>query len=44
MNEELETLRAAAIEQDRCFSKGRLRDEFRMKPKPGIELAGMEGS
>ena len=37
MNEELETLRAAAIEQDRCFSKGRLRDEFRMKPKPGIE-------
>ena len=37
MNEELETLRAAAIEQDRCFSKGRLRDEFRMKPKPGVE-------
>lgn len=27
----------AAIEQDRCFSKGRLRDDFRMKPKPGVE-------
>ena len=27
----------AAIEQDRCFSKGRLRDEFRMKPKLGVE-------
>lgn len=37
MNKELEILRATAIEQDRCFSKGRLRDEFRMKPKPGAE-------
>ena len=37
MNKELDTLRAAAIEQDRCFSKGRLRDEFRMKPKFGVE-------
>jgi DNA polymerase III epsilon subunit-like protein len=37
MNEDLDTLRMAAIEQDRCFSKGRLRDDFRMKPKPGVE-------
>ncbi len=25
------------MKADRCFSKGRLRDEFRMKPKPGVE-------
>ena len=37
MNKELDKLRAAAIEQDRCFSKGRLRDEFRMRPKLGAE-------
>ncbi|MDS9914977.1 3'-5' exonuclease [Pseudomonas aeruginosa] len=33
--EHLEVTRAAAVEADKCFSKGRLRDEFRMKPKPG---------
>lgn len=31
------TRRAQAIAEDRCFSKGRLRDEFRMKPAPGAE-------
>ncbi|MEQ1965604.1 3'-5' exonuclease [Xenorhabdus nematophila] len=36
-DEELELARADAIKDDRCFSKGRLRDEFRMKPKPGVE-------
>lgn len=35
--EELEAARAEAIEKDQCFSKGRLRDEFRMKPKPDAE-------
>ncbi len=33
-DEELELARAEAMKADRCFSKGRLRDEFRMKPKP----------
>ncbi|EHV75104.1 hypothetical protein ECDEC6E_1876 [Escherichia coli DEC6E] len=28
-NDELVTRRAQAIAEDRCFSKGRLRDEFR---------------
>lgn len=36
-NDELATRRAQAIAEDRCFSKGRLRDEFRMKPAPGTE-------
>ncbi len=36
-DEELELARAEAMKADRCFSKGRLRDEFRMKPKPGVE-------
>ncbi|EFB6224642.1 3'-5' exonuclease, partial [Escherichia coli] len=36
-NDELATRRAQAIAEDRCFSKGRLRDEFRMKPAPGAE-------
>ncbi len=36
-NDELATRRAQAIAEDRCFSKGRLRDEFRMKPAPGVE-------
>lgn len=36
-NDELVTRRAQAIAEDRCFSKGRLRDEFRMKPAPGAE-------
>ena len=31
----LEAARNEAIAADKCFSKGRLRDEFRMKPKPG---------
>ena len=31
-NDELATRRAQAIAEDRCFSKGRLRDESRMKP------------
>ena len=35
--DELEAARAEAIKKDQCFSKGRLRDEFRMKPKPGAE-------
>ncbi|WP_455233662.1 3'-5' exonuclease [Geopseudomonas aromaticivorans] len=35
--EELEAARAAAIAAGRCFSKTRLRDEFRMKPRPGVE-------
>lgn len=30
----LQKAREEAIAADRCFSKGRLRDEFRMKPKP----------
>ncbi|EJG1004475.1 MULTISPECIES: 3'-5' exonuclease [Vibrio] len=34
---ELEAARTEAIKKDQCFSKGRLRDEFRMKPKPGAE-------
>ncbi|WP_050928087.1 hypothetical protein [Vibrio anguillarum] len=34
---ELEATRAEAIKKDLCFSKGRLRDEFRMKPKPDAE-------
>lgn len=37
-NDELVTRRAQAIAEDRCFSKGRLRDEFRMKPAPGALL------
>ncbi|MFK3810854.1 3'-5' exonuclease, partial [Escherichia coli] len=36
-NDELATRRAQAIAENRCFSKGRLRDEFRMKPAPGAE-------
>ncbi len=36
-NDELATRRAEAIAGDRCFTKGRLRDEFRMKPAPGAE-------
>lgn len=35
--DELEAARAEAIEKNQCFSKGRLRDEFRMKPKPDAE-------
>lgn len=34
-NTDLTAAREAAIAADKCFSKGRLRDEFRMKPKPG---------
>lgn len=36
-NDELVTKHAQAIAEDRCFSKGRLCDEFRMKPAPGAE-------
>ncbi|WP_436883053.1 3'-5' exonuclease [Enterobacter asburiae] len=36
-NDDLAALRAAAIAEDSCFTKGRLRDEFRMKPAPGTE-------
>lgn len=36
-NDELAARRAAALAQDSCFTKGRLRDEFRMKPAPGAE-------
>lgn len=36
-NDELKAARAEAIEKNQCFSKGRLRDEFRMKPKPDAE-------
>ncbi|GCV06350.1 exonuclease [Escherichia coli] len=34
-NDELATRRAQAIAEDRCFPKGRLRDEFRKNPTPG---------
>lgn len=34
---QIEQARAAAIKENKCFSKGRLRDEFRMKPKPNAE-------
>lgn len=36
-DDELKARRAAALAEDRCFSRGRLRDEFRMKPAPGAE-------
>lgn len=36
-NDELAARRAGAIAEDSCFTKGRLRDEFRMKPAPGAE-------
>jgi len=36
-NEDLETHRATAIEADKIYSKSRLRDEFRLKPKPEAE-------
>lgn len=32
---ELEQRRSDAAGQDKCYSKARLRDEFRMKPRPG---------
>lgn len=42
-NDELATRRAQAIAEDRCFSKGRLRDEFRMKPAPVLSrLSGIK--
>jgi DNA polymerase-3 subunit epsilon len=34
--EALEAARSEAMAADRCFSKGRLRDEFRMKPRPDV--------
>lgn len=36
-DDDLKARRAAALAEDRCFSRGRLRDEFRMKPAPGAE-------
>ncbi len=42
-NDELATRRAQAIAEDRCFSKERLRDEFRMKPAPVLSrLSGIK--
>ncbi len=42
-NDELVTRRAQEIAEDRCFSKGRLRDEFRMKPAPVLsQLSGIK--
>ncbi|EMM4591268.1 hypothetical protein WAR18_003405 [Salmonella enterica] len=40
-DDELKARRAAALAEDRCFSRGRLRDEFRMKPSPGAEPVRM---
>lgn len=37
MDDNLDELRQEAIGADRCFSKSRLKDEFRMKPKPDAE-------
>lgn len=34
-DEDLKARRQAAIEADKCFTSGRLRDEFRMKPASG---------
>ncbi|HHQ7236719.1 TPA: exonuclease domain-containing protein [Salmonella enterica subsp. diarizonae] len=36
-DDDLKARRAAALAGDKCFSQGRLRDEFRMKPAPGAE-------
>ena len=36
-DEELKNRIAAAIKEDRCFTTGRLREEFRMKPAPGVQ-------
>ncbi|OIN22116.1 3'-5' exonuclease [Salmonella enterica] len=40
-DDDLKARRAAALAEDRCFSRGRLRDEFRMKPAPGAEPVRM---
>ncbi|AXD74651.1 hypothetical protein E2Q21_21665 [Salmonella enterica subsp. enterica serovar Java] len=40
-DDELKARRAAALAEDRCYSRGRLRDEFRMKPSPGAEPVRM---
>lgn len=34
-NDDLKDRRNAAMAENKCFTKGRLRDEFRMKPAPG---------
>lgn len=36
-NNDLNSRRNAALLEDKCFTKGRLRDEFRMKPAPDAE-------
>lgn len=38
-NDELAARCVAEIAEDSCFTKGRLRDEFRMKPVPGLRLS-----
>ncbi|MEY5370904.1 3'-5' exonuclease, partial [Salmonella enterica subsp. enterica serovar Corvallis] len=35
-DDDLNARRAAALTGDKCFSQGRLRDEFLMKPAPGV--------
>lgn len=40
-DDDLKARRAAALAEDRCFSRGPLRDEFRMKPAPGAEPVRM---
>ena len=37
----LEEKRAKALAEDRCFSLGRLREEYRMKPGPGVQPVKM---
>ncbi|HBM3184921.1 TPA: 3'-5' exonuclease [Klebsiella oxytoca] len=36
-NEDVEARRHAALAEDRCFTRSRLKDEFRMKPSAGAE-------
>lgn len=36
-SQDLEAARAAAIAADKCYSKTRLKNEFRMKPREGVE-------
>ncbi|HIB1651041.1 TPA: exonuclease domain-containing protein [Salmonella enterica subsp. enterica serovar Muenchen] len=40
-DDDLNARRAAALAGDKCYTKGRLRDEFRMKPAPGAEPVRM---
>lgn len=36
-DDDLQSRREKALADDKCFTKGRLRDEYRMKPAPGTE-------